>query len=527
MKKTLDFINTIGISPDDESIIINKKRFVVYEAILMSFGGVLWGVISLLLDKHLPSLVPFGYIFLSLINIEYFRRSKNFAFVQTFQTGISLLLPFIFQWSLGGFYSSGGVMLWSLLSLAASLSYTNTNKSIIWLGVYVLLTIFSAVFDPYFQQLFPSDYHMQFSVALVSLNITVVSTLIFLLVIFYVRENSRSYEKIKGTQKMLIQSEKMAALGQLSAGIAHEINTPLGAIKAIAEDSGNIYKKCTNDLYTLFQKLSPAQIDQFFYIINHWKKRNQFLTTKEERDLIKSLEAQLKERSIEKPGFIARKLIHVDIFDIDERMDCFIGPYFNEVVDVLYSIFLIEKNNDITYTAVEKASRIVRALKMYLHTSEENTPEMYSLKESIETVLTIYHNQIKHGIQLQFNMPELPPMIGFIEQINQVWTNLIVNACQAMHFKGQLTISAEIKNNYVVVCIKDTGEGIPPELSEKIFTPFFSTKKSGEGTGLGLDIVRKIVERHNGRVYFESTPGAGSSFFVELPIVELQETSLL
>lgn len=526
MKRTLDYINAIGISPDDESILINKKRFVVYEAILMSFGGVLWGVISILLGKYIPSAVPFSYVILSFINIEYFRRTKNFVFVQSFQTGISLLLPFTFQWSLGGFYASGGVMLWSLLSLAASLSYTNSNKSIIWLVTYVLLTVFSSIFDYYFQELFPSNYSMEFSVSLVSLNITVVSTLIFLLVIFYVRENSRSYEKIKGTQKMLIQSEKMAALGQLSAGIAHEINTPLGAIKAIAEDSGNVYKKCTNDLYVLFQKLTPEQIDNFFFIINHWKKRNQFLTTKEERDLVKTLEKQLVDRAVPKPGFIARKLIHVDIFEIDDRLESFIGPYFPELVDVLYSIFLIEKNNDITYTAVEKASRIVRALKMYLHTSEENAPEVYSLKESIETVLTIYHNQIKHGIMVNFNVPELPPMKGFIEQLNQVWTNLIVNACQAMNFKGNLTIDAEVQNNNVVVRIKDSGTGIAPEIADKIFTPFFSTKKSGEGTGLGLDIVRKIVEKHNGRVYFESTVGKGSSFFVELPIVELQDDSL-
>ena len=154
---------------------------------------------------------------------------------------------------------------------------------------------------------------------------------------------------------------------------------------------------------------------------------------------------------------------------------------------------------------------------MYLHTNQNNIPEKFSLKESINTVLTIYQNQIKHGVNLSVEIPELPLLEGYMEEINQVWTNLMVNACQAMNFSGNLSIKAENKNTYVEVTIKDSGCGIPDSIKDKIFEPFFSTKERGLGSGLGLDIVKKIIEKHKGKIFFESTIDEGTTFFVHLP----------
>lgn len=515
----IEKINKIGILPEDEPILINKKRFVVYEAILMSGGGVMWGTLCLFIDRQAQSVIPFGYVLLSLLNIALFARFRWFSITQGFQTGISLLLPFLFQWYLGGFYASGGVMIWALLSLAASLSYSNTRSSIIWLITYVVLTAVSGIFDTTFATWFPSDFDIELSIALITMNIAVVSTLIFVLVIFYVNENSRSYAKVKDAQQMLIQSEKLAALGQLSAGIAHEINTPLGAIKAIAQETHTMGKSLATNMRFLCRTLPEGQMEQLISFIENHKVRTEFLTTREERPLRIALQEELTRRNQEHPNLLANKLCQINIYTIDAQLEMFIGPNFPVVVETLHLLFLEQKNIFTTLTSVEKASRVVKALKMYLHSSEENLPIQYDLRESIDTVLTIYHNQIKHGIQVVMDVPDKITIIGYAEQIGQVWTNLIVNACQAMNFSGTLSIRAKVHSGSAHVTITDTGCGIPVEIGDRIFEAFYSTKKIGEGSGLGLDIVKNIMLRHNGRIYFESTVGKGTTFHVIIPLV--------
>jgi two-component system NtrC family sensor kinase len=140
------------------------------------------------------------------------------------------------------------------------------------------------------------------------------------------------------------------------------------------------------------------------------------------------------------------------------------------------------------------------------------------LAEGLETVLTIYQNQIKHGTELVRKIEPTPQVRCLPDEINQVWTNLIHNALQAMDHKGTLTIGLRREGEHALVSISDTGCGIPPELRERIFQPFFTTKAAGEGTGLGLDIVRKIVEKHAGKITVESEVGLGSTFTVHLPM---------
>ena len=519
MNKLIEKVDTIGILPEDEGLKANQKRFVVYVAILMSLGGAFWGFICLFIDKTAQSIIPFGYVVMSVLNLWYFKTTKRFKFVQAFQTAISLLLPFLFQWVMGGFFVSGGVMLWALLSLAASLSYSNTKASVFWLFLYVLLTIISGIFDLDFQHyLYPDGISLN-PIPLLILNVTVVSILIIVLVILYVNENSKSYLKLRNTHQMLIQNEKLAALGQLSAGIAHEINTPLGAIKAFSQEAAISNRELVPNLSELFKNLSDAELKLFISLVNDYKPKNEFISSKDERQKRQNLQYSLDERGFQNSRTLAQKLVQIDIFELNEKLLGFKKENFEFVVTILNTIFLIQKNNLTVQIAVEKASRIVQALKMYLHTSKSGEPEKYSLKDSLNTVLTIYQNQIKHGIKLSIQIDNLPDLEGYVEEINQVWTNLIVNACQAMQFKGNLSIFASEKNGYAEVIIKDSGTGIPDEIQTKIFDPFFSTKQRGEGTGLGLDIVKKIVEKHNGKIFFKSKVNEGTSFYVQLPFV--------
>jgi len=525
-KRIIYQINQIGLLPEDEGLRKNQKNFMVYEAILMSFGGFIWGWICLYLGKPLQSTIPFGYIVLSFFNILIFRYYKLFGFAQGFQTGISLFLPFIFQWVLGGFAASGASILWAILALAVSISYSNIKTSFFWILIFVLLTVISGIYDVDFKRLFLVEYGESVFITLLTLNIVLVSVFIFLLMIFYISENQKSYFKMKDAQQMVVESEKMAALGQLSAGIAHEINTPLGSIKALTNETSLSLEQIPRNLFVVFNRLDENQKKCLLDLITHHHIKKDFLTTREERAIRKQLIDELTTHQISQANEIASRLIQIDMTKLNESLLALKGPFFKDCVNLLYRFFIAHKNNETILSSVEKASRIVNALKMYIHNAENNKPEIFHLKESISTILTIYQNQLKSGIDVLLEIPETIYLSGYAEEVGQIWTNLIVNACQAMDFKGDLTIDAEVKNNNVVVRIKDSGTGIAPEIADKIFTPFFSTKKSGEGTGLGLDIVRKIVEKHNGRVYFESTVGKGSSFFVELPIVELQDDSL-
>jgi signal transduction histidine kinase len=490
----------------------------------MSFGGLIWGGICLYLNKEFQASVPWGYVVLSIFNIFAFYKLKNFPVTQGVQTGISLLLPFIFQWIMGGFLASGASMLWAILALAASLSYSNIKTSLIWLFIFLSLTFVSGFSDRYFISRFPTDYGMDIYILLLTINIAFISSLIFFLIIFYVKENDKSYFKVKAAQELVIESEKMAALGQLSAGIAHEINTPLGSIKALTNETGANLIQIPRNLYVIFNRIDDERKKVLLQLIAKHEIQKDFLTTREERKIRKDLATSLQSEEIGNAEKIADMLVQIDFFKPDELLLKLKGPYFNDCVEVLYRFFIVQKNNITILSSVEKAARIVSALKMYIHSGEKLKTEKYQLKENLETILTIYQNQLKSGIQVSFDVPADIYLVGFAEEMGQVWTNLIVNACQAMGFNGTLSISAREEKEKVIVLVSDTGCGIPPQIGDKIFAPFYSTKKIGEGSGLGLNIVKKIIDKHSGNISYTSAINEGTVFKVEIPMFVSNES---
>ena len=140
-----------------------------------------------------------------------------------------------------------------------------------------------------------------------------------------------------------------------------------------------------------------------------------------------------------------------------------------------------------------------------------------NIVDDLETVLTLYQSQCKQGVAIVRNYEPMPEIWCYPSELNQVWMNLIYNALQAMQNQGTLTIDMRVNDSTIGIAITDTGIGIPPEIQSKIFDPFFTTKPVGEGSGLGLDIVRKILQKHHGAIEFTSVPGC-TVFEVSLPI---------
>ena len=138
--------------------------------------------------------------------------------------------------------------------------------------------------------------------------------------------------------------------------------------------------------------------------------------------------------------------------------------------------------------------------------------------ENSETVLILHHNQLKQGIEVIKDYDEIPLIDCYPDELMQVWTNLISNSIHAMDYHGNLTITVRNLGKKVKVSIADIGHGIPDEIKERIFEPFFTTKKSGEGTGIGLDIVKRILDKHNATLELESKTGVGTSFHITLPV---------
>ncbi|MBE9042328.1 GHKL domain-containing protein [Oscillatoriales cyanobacterium LEGE 11467] len=332
-------------------------------------------------------------------------------------------------------------------------------------------------------------------------------------------ELANTLEQLQTTQQELIQSEKMAALGQLVAGVAHEVNTPLGAINSSVRNIANFWQDNLHLLPDFFGQLSPERQPDFLALLEKSRDRDTPLSTREQRKIKRSLTSELKEKSIDKATAIANLLVGIGVYEnLDRFLPLLQDPDSQTILKTAYQFATVQSSTRTISTAAERAAKVVFALKTYARYDQTGTKAKAQIRESIETVLTLYQNQFKQGVDVIGNFDEtLPPILCYPDELNQVWTNLIHNALQAMDNQGTLNIDVTQKDKKIRVDITDSGKGIPVDILPKIFQPFFTTKPPGEGSGLGLDIVRKIIEKHQGTIEVESIPGK-TTFTVFLPL---------
>ncbi len=341
------------------------------------------------------------------------------------------------------------------------------------------------------------------------------------------KELAETVEQLQATQSQLILFEKMAALKHLIAGIAHEINTPLGAISSSREVLLSHLKGAVDSIPRLAKWLQGPYGDLVrSLIISNFEYNvdDILMSSREKRARRHEIVDILYKAGVPKAEDVAYKIIEMRLYkDIDPLLlmlkDVSGYEILCDIAKIVDSILACETIK----TAVAKASKTVMALNNYIRrgngSGSEDGKANIDVRMSIDNVLVLFHNAIKKSVSLNVVYDDdLPEIYGNSDELNQVWTNIIQNALQAMDNNGTLDISAKRVENGVKIDIVDNGCGMGPEVKEKIFEPLYTTKPAGEGTGLGMDIVRKIiVDNHNGKINVESESGKGTTVSVWLP----------
>lgn len=326
-----------------------------------------------------------------------------------------------------------------------------------------------------------------------------------------------AFSELRSAKTQVALSEKLALMGQLTAGIAHEINTPLSAAASSANVLSDLLPQTVDRLTRLSRDLPKKRVPLLIEVLEHVGKPKSNLSTRQERALRAQFTNWLTEAGIAEPTEAARLLTELryegDLADLADLLNSKHGEEFLETCSTVAQLWGTIDNINV---ANGKTRRIVQALKRFTHTGSHDTIEPVSIIENLNTILILYAHSIRSTGALDTQFEDEPVVIANPDTLGQVWTNLITNGLQAMPKGGTLGIRVRREGDVALITISDTGTGIPAEILPRIFDPFFTTKKKGEGTGMGLQIVRQIIEGYGGAISVESMPG-NTAFTIRLP----------
>jgi signal transduction histidine kinase len=330
-------------------------------------------------------------------------------------------------------------------------------------------------------------------------------------------------DRVREATKQDLAREKLASLGKLSAGLAHELNNPAAAAARAANTLRGIFDKREQASLEIDQQNLPPEARASLRMIETKAREMQLdgqpKNALELSDMQSELQSWLEDHGVDDGWEVAPVLADagVRVEHLERLAQKFSAPAMGAVIRRFGATLEISRLlTDIEHSSC-RISELVKAIKEYSFMDEAPRQEV-DVAKGIESTLIMLNHKLKHGITVVKNFdPNLPRIFSYGSELNQVWTNLIDNAADAMKGQGKLRIRTMREGDDVLVEFVDNGPGIPPEIQTKIFDPFFTTKPIGEGTGLGLDTVYRIVRKHRGNVSVVSSPG-NTCFRVRLPI---------
>jgi signal transduction histidine kinase len=328
----------------------------------------------------------------------------------------------------------------------------------------------------------------------------------------------------KSAERKLVQTEKMAQIGTLAAGMAHELNNPAAAATSASQQLQEIWKKTElwrNKLFAF--SLSEKDYELLTSFGNRAKDavaNPTRLSTLQFTNRESEIEDFLMDNNIGDAYEYASWIVSMG-FEPGNLEEMLAAHNNSELffITLIWSAHVFQINSLLgeLKEASTRISDIVKAMKSYSYLDQAPIQQV-NVHEGLDSTLIILRSKLKDGVTIKREYGNLPLITAYGSELNQVWTNILDNAIDAVNGKGEITIRTHADNGSIVVNIEDNGKGIPPEIQSKIFDPFFTTKPPGKGTGLGLATVYGIVtEKHHGKIQVTSIPGK-TEFRIELPV---------
>jgi signal transduction histidine kinase len=513
---------------EDEKTI---RRVFCGASLFVGIAGPIWGTIYILAEEVGPGLIPLFYGVFTCASFVALRRTDSWHWFRLSQLFCIFVLPFSLMWSLGGFIPGSAVIVWAILAPIGALWGGKPKEAGAWILALLVGTVVSGLITPFLPDTnnLPEWLITTFFV----MNIGLVSTILTALVAFYVRQmdglitvmrRNRELESAYLAQEVsLRQSDKLATLGKLSAGLAHELNNPAAAAQQASNQLGTLLvssqlRAVERSGLGLNDEEQDA-LDSFSERIRLAIEKPQFTDPLERSDREAELQDQLEAIGVPEPWQVASSLVGLGL-EVDELADLQTLLRPEKLVDLLTLISVRFTRQHLIGGLHESTKRIidlVGALKTYTYL-DQAPRQPIDVHEGIDSTLVVLEHRLKAGVEVErFYADGVPTIEANGSELNQVWTNLLDNAIDAMDGEGKIEIITMFDGDFVVVQIGDSGPGIPGDLIDTVFDPFVTSKPPGEGTGLGLNIAHNIVTEKHGGIISVTSSEDGARFQVELP----------
>jgi signal transduction histidine kinase len=514
-----------------------QKALILLIALTCCACGVLWGLMYATVFGWGPTAaLPLAFCVIVGGTAVVSARIADHRPLIYAQIGCIVWISALIEWTIGSASGSGVVIVWSFLGPIGALIFLTFRQALVWMGMFLAIVLVSTGFQPALLGA-PLAVPARVQSAFFAMNVGTASLVVFAAAAWFVKTIQReltlrletnealaeSHRQLAESQQALVQSEKMAALGRLSAGMAHELNNPASAAVRGSSQLRETVARLSDVSLALGQGHHAAelhdQLDQLAALAEQRAREPLNLSAPDRLDRETEIEVALEDRGL--PALVAHATDFVDLGIDKTRLDRLCSDFGDAaIVPALERAVLwhavVSLIAGIEHSA-DRVSKIVGALRSYTFL-DQGAVQTVNLNAGLSDTLLMMNSVLEHGFVLRRDLdPALPPITAQGSNLNQVWTNLIANAADAMRGEGEIIVRTRREEEHAVIQIIDSGPGIPVEVEDRIFDPFVTTKPVGEGTGLGLYVSRNIVAQHGGTLSVDSRPGR-TCFEVRLPL---------